>query len=313
MKTLALNYFLIAAIVISVAFTSCGSRGSGSASITADTNNNAQVNDDELWFDTGYGIKVTIATDRILSRFESESIVEFVYEDAPREKRIIFSTTTYLNDFKYLSVQIVYDEAAKEFFIVEEDVRYQLDKFEPESPFVVNFMQAGIAVYDGISFLDENNERRYFGIYDSNLGPEEEGYRPILLQEYPVGFLWDDEEENDNIFINYASYTNPDDLGGVGRDVINEDGEGFYIRIPCSSKDAQYISIGYDDDNNLYQDAVLLSLDEVPAFIIVDSPSETIPNRGISFIDDEGKRRYFYISFSGVDGSVSLSEFENNK
>lgn len=118
------------------------------------------------------------------------------------------------------------------------------------------------------------------------------------------------DDDDEIIFINYASFINPDALGGVGHDIIRENGESFYIRVPDSFKDGCYISIGYNDDNKLYSDSVLLSLAAAQEFIIVDSPSETIPNRGISFTDKKGVRRYFYISFSGENNSVSLNEFE---
>jgi hypothetical protein len=38
----------------------------------------------------------------------------------------------------------------------------------------------------------------------------------------------------------------------------------------------------------------------------------TIPHYGVSFVDADNVTRYFYISESGRDGSLSLVEFENS-
>jgi hypothetical protein len=94
--------------------------------------------------------------------------------------------------------------------------------------------------------------------------------------------------------------------------VLDRGGDWLLFTRDRLFEDINFISVGFGDDNNFYQDRVLLSLNDQSAFSIRVFASETIPNRGISFNDEQGKRRYYYIRFSGVDGSVSLTEFQNN-
>jgi hypothetical protein len=94
--------------------------------------------------------------------------------------------------------------------------------------------------------------------------------------------------------------------------VLDSGGEWLIFRTGRQLKDISFISVGFGENNDFYQDDVLLSLNNLSIFIIRSYLSETIPNRGISFTDENGNRKFFYIAQSGMDGSVSLKEFQNN-
>jgi hypothetical protein len=93
---------------------------------------------------------------------------------------------------------------------------------------------------------------------------------------------------------------------------LDSSGEWLIFRTSRQVKDISFISVGFGDNNNFYQDGILLSLNNLSTFIIRSYVSETIPNRGISFTDEKGNLRFFYAAQSGMDGSVSLMEFQNN-
>ena len=115
--------------------------------------------------------------------------------------------------------------------------------------------------------------------------------------------------------------------------VVDNGGEYFIFGKNKALKDIRLISIGYSDEGNLYEDEVFTFTydefgfssegipkrgisssipDEIDTFFIQAYVSEGIPNRGISFTDESENRRYYYISQSGMDGSVSLNEFQHN-
>jgi hypothetical protein len=121
--------------------------------------------------------------------------------------------------------------------------------------------------------------------------------------------------------------------------VVDSDGDSFTFRRIKPLKDIRLISIGITFEGKLYEDNVYTYAldetgfytnigfykeskryggnvyasvpDEIGSFFIMVSVSETIPNRGISFADEKGNRKYFYISQSGMDGSPLLNEFKN--
>jgi hypothetical protein len=92
--------------------------------------------------------------------------------------------------------------------------------------------------------------------------------------------------------------------------VIDSGGEWLYFSKIKPVFDASFISIGFDDDFNFYEEHSILSVNNMQDFSLQISPS-SIPNSGLSFTDEEGRRRFFYITYSGEDGSVGLREFQN--
>lgn len=123
---------------------------------------------------------------------------------------------------------------------------------------------------------------------------------------------------SDKVFIDYAT---EDFLGKF--DSYNEFTDGNNERIVFWSEKSisnfKFIEIGYEvegSDFSYFQSGVLYSIDtlspEKPV-VINTIISEGIPNRGISYMDGSGNERYFYITWSGFDDSLSLTEFENKE
>ncbi|MDR0320109.1 MAG: hypothetical protein LBI28_01265 [Treponema sp.] len=90
-------------------------------------------------------------------------------------------------------------------------------------------------------------------------------------------------------------------------------GDWIVILTDIMLKELNFISINYDYESNSFViDRTLFSRTEWQpdlAFRVNMYVSDGIPNRGISYIDGKNIKRYFYISESGVDGSLLLGEF----
>ncbi|MCL1910581.1 MAG: hypothetical protein FWG13_00035 [Leptospirales bacterium] len=93
----------------------------------------------------------------------------------------------------------------------------------------------------------------------------------------------------------------------------NNGSERIIIWSDATLKNFDFISVGFGD--SLFPENILYSIKELSpkkAFVVQTFVSGTIPSRGISFLDKNNKKRYFYISESGLDGSLLLGEFHNN-
>ena len=128
-------------------------------------------------------IVVRIATDELLEQYAS--YVEFFDENTSQRQWLIFTTNVAVREFRYISLELVYDDDSEQFFIRENSVMYELDILLPHRPFIVNWMERGTFPHAGASFLDENNIRRYFFIGANNADPEEDPRGPILFIERP--------------------------------------------------------------------------------------------------------------------------------
>lgn len=80
-------------------------------------------------------------------------------------------------------------------------------------------------------------------------------------------------------------------------------------------KNFSFIELGYtegEDGLGIVESAVLYALDELSPgkpFVVTWMEWGSIPHRGISFTDEAGEARSFYVSMSGKDGSLLLVEF----
>jgi len=99
-----------------------------------------------------------------------------------------------------------------------------------------------------------------------------------------------------------------EDQGNIG-DVIA-------ITSDITIKDFSFISVDYDYEadswiveRTLFTIPELKSSEHGEAFQVNTNIGGGMPSRGISFTDGN-TRRYFYISESGFDGSLSLTEFQ---
>lgn len=79
----------------------------------------------------------------------------------------------------------------------------------------------------------------------------------------------------------------------------------------------KFIEVGYkeeDGDIIFFGSGVLYSLGELSPekpFTATWTEQGSIPHRGISYTDETGTTKYFYITMSGEDGSLLLVEFMN--
>ena len=97
--------------------------------------------------------------------------------------------------------------------------------------------------------------------------------------------------------------------------IENRTAERLIISTNVPAKDFKLMSLGYTEEGEaiiLHEDAILLALDELlpdkPLAIGVDIP-DTVPRHGFSFTDETGETKRFYISMSGMDGSLLMIEF----
>lgn len=93
-------------------------------------------------------------------------------------------------------------------------------------------------------------------------------------------------------------------------------GSWIVITSDYALEDFSFIAVDYDYEidswiveRTLYTIPELKSSEDMEAFQVNTSVGDGIPTRGISFTDRNTKR-YFYISESGFDGSLLLSEFQ---
>jgi len=93
-------------------------------------------------------------------------------------------------------------------------------------------------------------------------------------------------------------------------------GDGIAITSDITLNDFSFIAVDYDYEadswiveRTLFSIPELKSSEHMEAFQANTNVGDGIPSRGISFTDGN-RKRYFYISESGVDGSLSLTEFQ---
>lgn len=99
---------------------------------------------------------------------------------------------------------------------------------------------------------------------------------------------------------------------------IEFDDEGYQriiITTNVAVKDFKFIEVGFeevDGDVVFLENEVLYYLEELipeEPFLVTWMEWGSIPHRGISFIDETGATRHFYLGMSGEDGSLYLAEF----
>jgi hypothetical protein len=82
-----------------------------------------------------------------------------------------------------------------------------------------------------------------------------------------------------------------------------------------AARDFKFIEIGIDGEGEILEYSPkreLYALEELTPekpFVVTWTPWGLVSHRGISFLDETDKERYFYITTSGEDGSVMLLEF----
>jgi hypothetical protein len=135
----------------------------------------------------------------------------------------------------------------------------------------------------------------------------------------PQGIIENSKAVNAQLQINYAT----DEIKGRHESfhefVHEEEGAWLLIETDVSIKHFNLIKIEHKfTESNIvfFVDGIEYSLDELttetPFLVKTYSSYGTIPRHGVSYMDSDNITRYFYISESGMDGSLSFVEFEND-
>jgi hypothetical protein len=143
--------------------------------------------------------------------------------------------------------------------------------------------------------------------------------------------LTSEPSANPNVQTEISTKTAPTVLIGHATDEIsgkyssfneyidNNSGEKILIRTDIAIINFDFISIGFEFEEgqfSFFSEKILYSINELPPekpFVVRAIISEGIPSLGISYFDENNVKRYFYISESGMDGSLSLVEFKNKR
>ncbi|MCL2764935.1 MAG: hypothetical protein FWD40_06610 [Treponema sp.] len=301
------GFLLIFALIIS----SCSGKKTSNIENSAEQNtpqeNTAKVNDDDLWFAAAGGeVRVTIATDEILSRLND--YFDVTEEYAPYSQNIVFTAGAELHDFRYIEIELDFEHEPVR--IIERSVMGYLN-MSPEDALVVSWTDAGTMPRAGISFIDENNQRRYFAIIANHADPEEGGTAPILLAEYPGV-----SNTEVNVYVRQATPEILSKYSSYSEFIDNNTGayEKLVFTANNAVKDFWYIEIGHNDEPFfLTFESVLYSCELLPElpFVVTLTELSRIPQRGISYIDENNSRRFFYISEDGMVNNVyHLSGFQ---
>lgn len=126
-----------------------------------------------------------------------------------------------------------------------------------------------------------------------------------------------DEMASDLVFVAYATEELLGKYHSYDEFVSNQNGERIIFWSEKSISNFSFIEVGYEDEGNtskFFSVQAMYSKDEISPekpLVVTTVVSEGIPNQGISYTDESGEERYFYISYSGVDNSISLEEFIN--
>ena len=149
MTGLNMRYFLITALIITVAFSSCKK-----SSIEKDN-----LTDVEEQFEP---VKVTIASNNILSQYTKHK--EFIDNENSDSKQVIFTANVTAKGFWF--IEIGHNE--EPFNLLLESVLYY-DTLFPDVPIVILMSEFSRIPQRGISYIDENLYRRYFYISEDGV------------------------------------------------------------------------------------------------------------------------------------------------
>ena len=112
---------------------------------------------------SGAAIQIGRMTDDILSKYDSY----YEYRDDSQGDRILIWTDRTVNNFDFISVG--FENAGNSPFLVSKNILYSLDKLTREKPFAVEMLVSEGIPSRGITFLDENNIKRYFYINENGI------------------------------------------------------------------------------------------------------------------------------------------------
>jgi hypothetical protein len=119
---------------------------------------------------------IAIAEEELLDQYDS--FHEYTADES--SLRVIIWTDTEVKDFAFFSID--YDETGDQISLLAGDVLFSLDELSPEMPAVIEMTAPEVLPLYGISFLDEDDVRRYLSInYD---GRGEDEAPPYFFHEF---------------------------------------------------------------------------------------------------------------------------------
>jgi hypothetical protein len=105
---------------------------------------------------------------------EFEAFTEFKEFEDEGYQKVLIMTDNAVKDVKFVNIQ----DQGLAAFEREDNVLYSFDELTPEKPFMVTWMEWGTMPHRGLSFVDANNETRFFYLHMSG----EDG--SLLITEY---------------------------------------------------------------------------------------------------------------------------------
>lgn len=121
-------------------------------------------------------LTIEYASDEVLNSYES--ITEFIEFDDEGYQKIIIRPTLLVKDFAF--VETGFQDKEDDIVFYVENTLFSVDELSPTEAFVVTWMGWGAIPHRGITFLDENNQQRYFHIIESGMDGS------VLLAEFEV-------------------------------------------------------------------------------------------------------------------------------
>ena len=123
----------------------------------------------------------------------------------------------------------------------------------------------------------------------------------------------------DGLYIGYPEEVTLANYEIIHTEIMYPDGGEMVFISQKNLSDFCFIKIKHDingDEIILSEGEIIFELREwnsKEAIAVTTYVAGSIPDIGITFTDENGVRRYYYIVLSGMDGSLSLEEFENGK
>ena len=143
------------AIIVSISvlmLAACAGGGAGPSSPGEETTAEPEVTGPVI-------ISIAEATDELLKKYDT--YIEY-NTGAEFAVNVLISTNTMVRDFSYIEVGA--KEENDQFVFYESAVLLSLPKLLPEEPLLTDVIFPGMLPVRGITYLDENDVKRYFAI-----------------------------------------------------------------------------------------------------------------------------------------------------
>jgi len=297
-----ISAFLLMVIILSL-FTACANKngsdvssGDGSSSVLTQNSENTSTlsdvsngenNNETLFYININNMMVGDSTASLESEYEYS-------EKTGANTKIVFWTDKIIKELKLIKVTDI-NENKKE--AAASEILYYIDELNSEESFMVELNLSAEDIYNGISYKDENNATKYFYIKTH----ETEGISFVEFENTNKTVI---AYANDEILGCYDSFfTYKDDISAETIIVITE----------TALKNFNYVEIEYDiETGEANVKNVLFTIDELTPekpFVANTHIVESVPVRGITYIDENNNTKFFMIRYDVMYGMLLLTEF----